>query len=593
MSNAGRGLVVLTLLVAYAGAAPSATKEKRFFEPVVTISNPEATIVGASAPFIGDLAGGSVESFKGIPFAKPPVGALRLKPPQPLTESLGRVDATTLIPASCPQYLIGDNITIPDNVPPDILKSIVDSPLFKSTAISGQEDCLTVNVQRPAGVKAGDKLPVILWIFGGGFELGSTGMYDATGLVANAMSMGKPFVFAAMNYRVGGFGFLGGKEILADGSANLGLLDQRLAMQWVADNIDSFGGDPEKVTLWGESAGAISIFDQMIMFNGDNTYKGKPLFRGAIMDSGSAVPTDNVDCPKAQAVYDAVVDKAGCSGKADTLACLREVDYQTFLAAANSVPGILSFNSLALSYLPRPDGKVLVSSPEATAQSGKVPEIPFILGDQEDEGTLFALFTFNLSTTADVEDYLNTLYFNDAGPDIVKQLVATYPDDPAAGSPFDTGDQNAIYPQFKRVAALLGDATFTLTRRAVFNITTSLQPKVKRWSYLASYDSGTPILGTFHGSDLIQVFYGIFPNFAAKTILGYYLNFAYNLDPNDGSGGERPRGGPGTGNLMEWPEWSNGKAMMNFDANSAKLITDDFRQESFEFILANAAKLHF
>jgi carboxylesterase type B len=261
------------------------------------------------------------------------------------------------------------------------------------------------------------------------------------------------------------------------------------------------------------------------------------------------------------------------------------------LAAANSVPGILSFNSLALSYLPRPDGKVLVRSPEAITSSS-FPEIPFILGDQEDEGTLFGLFTFNLSTTADIEDYLNTLYFNTAGPDIVKQLVATYPDDPAAGSPFGTGTDNNIYPQFKRVAALLGDATFTLTRRAVFNITTSLQPQVKRWSYLSSYDMGTPILGTFHGSDLIQVFYGIFPNFAAKTILAYYLNFAYNLDPNDGSGGSKSLHG-GTENLMEWPEWTDGNRMMNFFANNAKLITDNFRSESFEFILANAAKLHF
>jgi carboxylesterase type B len=237
-----KGAVFLFLAIGavLTDAVPSGTKEKRFFEPVVTINNPQATIVGSAQPFLG-VGAGSVESFKGIPFAQPPVGKLRLKPPQPITQSLGRVDATTLIPASCPQYLLGDNITLPDGIPPDILKTVVDSPLFKSTAISGQEDCLTVNVQRPEGVKEGDNLPVILWIFGGGFELGSTGMYDATGLVANAMMMGKPFIFAAVNYRVGAFGFLGGKEVLADGSANLGLLDQRLGMQWVADNIEKFG----------------------------------------------------------------------------------------------------------------------------------------------------------------------------------------------------------------------------------------------------------------------------------------------------------------------------------------------------------------
>lgn len=236
-------LLALAIFAAWTAATPSGTREKRFFEPVVTISNPEATIVGTANPFLG-LGAGVVESFKGIPFAQPPVGKLRLKPPQPITQSLGRVDATTLVPASCPQYLLSDNITLPSSAPPEILTvlgSVVDSPLFKSTAISGQEDCLTINVQRPEGVKEGDKLPVILWIFGGGFELGSTGMYDGTSVVANAMMMGKPFVFAAMNYRVAAFGFLGGKEILADGSSNLGLLDQRLGMQWVADNIEKFG----------------------------------------------------------------------------------------------------------------------------------------------------------------------------------------------------------------------------------------------------------------------------------------------------------------------------------------------------------------
>lgn len=131
-------------------------------------------------------------------------------------------------------------------------------------------------------------------------------MYDGSSIVADSVAQGKPVVFVAVNYRVGGFGFLPGKEILSDGSSNLGLLDQRLGLQWVADNIAAFGGDPDKVTIWGESAGAISVMDQMLLYNGDITYKGKPLFRGGIMDSGSIVPADPVDCPKGQAIYDAV-----------------------------------------------------------------------------------------------------------------------------------------------------------------------------------------------------------------------------------------------------------------------------------------------
>lgn len=131
-------------------------------------------------------------------------------------------------------------------------------------------------------------------------------MYDGTSLVADSVAQGKPIIFVAVNYRVGGFGFLPGKEVLADGAANLGLLDQRLGLQWVADNIAAFGGDPEKVTIWGESAGSISVLDQMALYDGDNTYKGKPLFRGGIMNSGSVVPTDPVDGTKGQAIYDTV-----------------------------------------------------------------------------------------------------------------------------------------------------------------------------------------------------------------------------------------------------------------------------------------------
>lgn len=152
-------------------------------------------------------------------------------------------------------------------------------------------------VHRPAGTKPGDKLPVLFWIFGGGFELGWNSMYDGAPWVADSVKQGKPIIFVSVNYRVGGFGFLPGAEILADRSSNLGLLDQRLGLKWVADNIASFGGDPDKVTIWGEqvhpqvsgtyadmtrSAGAISVLDQMIMYNGDHTYKGKPLFRAAI-----------------------------------------------------------------------------------------------------------------------------------------------------------------------------------------------------------------------------------------------------------------------------------------------------------------------
>ena len=388
-----------------------------------------------------------------------------------------------------------------------------------------------------------------------------------------------PFIFVAVNYRVGGFGFLPGKEILEDGSANLGLLDQRMGLEWVADNIAAFGGDPTKVTIWGESAGSISVADQMILYGGDNTYNGKPLFRGAIMDSGSIVPADPVDCPKAQGVYDAVVSAAGCSGASDTLACLRGLDYETFLNAANSVQSSLSSFSLSLAYLPRPDGTVLTESPEVVVLGGNYAAVPMIIGDQEDEGTLFSL-SQDLISESELVNYLLTNFFSNATVDEIQALVDTYSPDPSAGSPFRTGYLNVIYPEFKRLAAILGDLAFILARRAFLQYTSALNPDVPSWSYLASYDYGTPILGTFHGSDILQVFYGILPDYASASIQTYYINFLYNLDPNKGKT-----------QYMNWPQWSEDQQLMQFFTDDAALLDDDFRSESYDYITAHIPAL--
>lgn len=197
--------------------------------PTVSIASPSATIIGSASD--------SVEKFQGIPFAQPPVGSLRLKPPQPLNASLGTVIATDIAKA-CPQMFF---TTDDSDLPAGVLGVILNTPLFQTITNAG-EDCLTVNVVRPAGTTSTANLPVLFWIFGGGFELGSTAMYDPTSLVEESVAVGKPVVFVAINYRVGGFGFMPGAEILKDGSANLGLLDQRLGLQWVADNIANFGG---------------------------------------------------------------------------------------------------------------------------------------------------------------------------------------------------------------------------------------------------------------------------------------------------------------------------------------------------------------
>ncbi|KAK5245440.1 hypothetical protein LTR16_007311, partial [Cryomyces antarcticus] len=131
-----------------------------------------------------------------------------------------------------------------------------------------------------------------------------------------------------------------------------------------------------------------------------------------------------------------------------------------------------------------------------------------------------------------------------------------------------------------RIAAILGDLTFTLTRRVFLTKTSQVAPTVPSWSYLASYFYGTPVAGTFHASD-IQKAYGQTPDFPSMSIQAYYLSFINTMDPNKGTVGQ-----------ISWPQWSAGKQLLNFNELINTLLPDSFRSTSYDFIAANAAVLH-
>ncbi|PNS20017.1 Secreted lipase [Sphaceloma murrayae] len=553
-------------LLALAATAVAAPLDGRQTGPSVKVAN--GTIVGTTA--------NGIDSFRGIPFAEPPLGPLRLKPPLPYNRQYpGGTFQATQAGAACPQFALQTNTS---SLPNDVLALLANSPLFQQGLLNAKEDCLNLNVQRPAGIATNAKLPVVFWIYG--FEAGSAGMYDATKFLQEGISglaRGNPVIYVSVSYRVGGFGFLAGRELQADGSTNLGLRDQRLGLEWVAENIAAFGGDPDKVTIWGESAGAISAFDHTIINGGDNTYRGKPLFRGAILNSGSIVPAEPVDTAKSQTVFDTVTSNAGCGGAADKLACLRALPFQRFLNAASTVPNIFSYRSLDLSYLPRPDpaNSFFSTSPDLAVASGAFAKVPIICGDQEDEGTLFSLTTSNISNTAQLTTYLQS-YFPVSGHDLVPGLVATYPDLQSAGSPFRSGILNVIYPEFKRLAAILGDVTFTLTRRSYLS---RISSQVPVWSYLDSHLAGTPVLGTFHASDVLEVYFELPNAVPATTYQTYYHSFINFLDPN-----VITTRAP----LINWPRYSNqNPQLLQLQTFTNNLLKDDFRQASFNYIDKN------
>src|ERR1700733_5591640 len=196
--------------------------------------------------------------YKGIPFAAPPLGDLRWRAPQQPAAWTGVRGATKFAPA-CTQ------------VP-------VVNPTFGMDAITTNEDCLYLNVWTPAK-SPNDRLAVMVWIYGGGFTLGSTSMATYNG--ANLAKKGVLFVSVA--YRLGAFGFMAHPQLTAEQgghSGNYGLLDQIAGLQWVKRNIAAFGGDPSRVTIFGESAGGISVS----MLSASPLAKG--LFHGAISESG-------------------------------------------------------------------------------------------------------------------------------------------------------------------------------------------------------------------------------------------------------------------------------------------------------------------
>jgi carboxylesterase type B len=186
------------------------------------------------------------DQFQGIGFGQDTSGTNRFKPPKAFTYPTGTTVLATAAGAACPQNTIIS-----------FLGAISENP----GVFNISEDCLNLEVVRPAGIKQNANLPVMVWIYGQGYEAGSynCSLYNPTALVAGAAAKGTPVIYVAMNYRVNIFGFASSSALRSEKSLNAGLLDQRLALAWVQSNIATFGGNPKNVTIFGESDGATSV----------------------------------------------------------------------------------------------------------------------------------------------------------------------------------------------------------------------------------------------------------------------------------------------------------------------------------------------
>ncbi|HST22136.1 MAG TPA: carboxylesterase family protein [Blastocatellia bacterium] len=435
-----------------------------------------------------------VTCYKGIPFAAPPVGELRWKAPQPVVAWEG-VRACNDFGPECPQA-------------PYPQASLYYSPPQKQS-----EDCLYLNVW--TGAKAGEKRPVMLWIHGGALTrgTGATPTYNGTAFAK------KGVVLVTINYRLGPLGYLAHSELTAESpnhaSGNYGSLDQIAALKWVQKNIAAFGGDPGRVTIFGESAGSWSV----------NVLVSSPLAKGlfhrAIGESGGQfgpmtyLKEDRDKMPSAEKIGAAFAKAAG----ADSIKALRAVPAEKIVELSNNDAEGRKFRSQ-----PNVDGWLLPDEIRNIFARGKQNDVPVIVGSNANEMTSF-MTPAALPKT--IEDYR-------------KRVASQYSD---AAKEFD-----AVYPvktEAEIAAAYLGilrDVTFTLPMRTWARQTATGRSKAYLYFFThAPPNPNSKYLGAYHAGEIAYVFNNLNRQNAMMTeddaklsemMMSYWVNFATTGDPN-------------------------------------------------------------
>jgi len=407
---------------------------------------------------LGDgTATAPVRVYKGIPYAAPPLGDLRFRPPHPAIPREDVLAATAFGPA-CTQ-----------------------SGLPMSDATTFSEDCLTLNVWAP-GVDRGVPGPVIVFVHGGGYILGSSN--DAT-LDGSRWAAEQGMVTVTFNYRLGPFGFLAHPALTAEDAAhpasgNWGLEDQRAALEWVQGNIAAFGGDPANVTLAGQSAGGMSVALQAV------SPQAAGLFRRVAIDSAFAYENlATLAVGEAQGVQ--LADALGCTGD-DVVTCLRAAPAKDLLGALPLKKGI--FFGEGAAWNPWVDGLTVPDQPHARVVGGAARDLDVLIGSNGDEGSLLRFLAF----TAGVKEAEYEPFVRDVFLDLADTVLARYPL-AAFASPNDAMD------------ALLGDFVFVCPSRRTARAFRDAGSTV--WLYRFLHAPGfLPLPGaeSYHGAELPFVF---------------------------------------------------------------------------------------
>ncbi|EJD00170.1 alpha/beta-hydrolase [Fomitiporia mediterranea MF3/22] len=498
-----------------------------------------------SGAFQGVLTTNGTERWLGIPFAQPPVGSLRFKAPVPITTAPAGIKNASTFGDACPQR-----------------PASLGAPM--------SEDCLYLNVWRPDGTSSDAKLPVLAWIYGGQWTSGAASIhsYDPTRMINRGVLNGKPFMFASFNYRVNTFGFLASSHV-APQDLNNGIQDQTLALKFIRENIAKFGGDPSKVTIWGQSAGAGSTLAHMVYPTNQS------LFRAVMGDS----PTGPFKSAPFAFQYDEpgkpfarLVENLGCPLSSESVECLQSVPFETLLQVSNEMISS-TLNTQLWEPTVGPPGGIVEERASAKISSGNFLHVPYLAGTNLNEGKTFSETLINITHPGMTEDqafdnFIGRLILDNRTltPDVLNRIHELYPaNDPENDAPFNTGDS-----LYDRGSAWYGDNMFLAPRRFFFDRAASLQP-LYAYHFREFIPGNNPTFGVSHASELPLLF-GPVPtpieDDFANTMLDYYINFISDMNP-----------GP------SWPRFtSKGRQVLQLMRNNITAINDDFHLEKTEYL---------
>jgi para-nitrobenzyl esterase len=476
-----------------------------------------AATPAAIAPIVkiaqGEVQGSAADGiavFKGLPFAAPPVGDLRWREPHHPGNWPG-VRAATAPSATCVQA----------------------------------EDCLYLNIYQPAGAKQGAHLPVMVWIHGGAFIFGSGSVYDGTQFAKQGV------VVVTVNYRLGRAGWFAHPALTAESPqellGNYGLMDQIAALEWVRDNIRAFGGDPKNVTIFGESAGAISINYLML------APQAKGLFAKAISESGFGRLAAR---PLASVEHSGVTfaEKAGVHGS--DAAAAKALRALSWTELTGNLAGIGSPDQI----LPMADGKMITGSAAEGFANAKEAHVPYLLGGNSDEASL-------TRRGLNASERLASIQQRRAA------FIAAY-------DPDNTGDADRI------IARVVTDTSISEPDRDLARL--HAQHGNATYVYHFSYTPAAQrasLFGLAHGGEIAYVFntpratpFDDEGKAVATAANKYWAQFAKTADPDSAGGPKWPRFDAADEYLMEFP------------ATGVPLAAKHFHKERLDWVEAGLTK---